>query len=74
MGSALIENAERRVQRIGADKPPAARLYIMQELISKYGTSGTVNIKGQEIPIINLPMMSDEAWQQLAARQKKERK
>lgn len=45
----------------------------MQELIARYGTSGTVNIKGQEIPIINLPMMSDEEWQQLAARQKKER-
>ena len=45
----------------------------MQELIARYGTSGTVNIQGQEVPIINIPMMSDEEWQQLAARQKKER-
>lgn len=45
----------------------------MQELIAKYGTAGTVNIQGQEVPIINIPMMSDEEWQQLAAKQKKER-
>lgn len=38
----------------------------MQELIAKYGVSGTVKVEGQELPIINVPMMSDERWQQLA--------
>ena len=45
----------------------------MQELIEKYGTSGELTVNGVTMPIINIPMMSDEEWQQLAARQKKER-
>lgn len=45
----------------------------MQSLIDRYGTSGDITIQGITLPIINIPMMSDEEWQQLAARQKKER-
>ena len=43
----------------------------MQSLINQYGILGVVKIAGteQEIPIINLPMMSDERWQQLAEEQ-----
>ena len=44
---------------------------IMQNLVNKYGILGLVKIKGieQEVPIINLPMMSDERWQQMAEEQ-----
>lgn len=45
----------------------------MQELIKKYGTSGELTVNGVTMPIINIPMMSDEEWQQLAAKQKEER-
>lgn len=45
----------------------------MQELIERYGTSGELTVNGVTMPIINIPMMSDEEWQQLAAKQKKER-
>lgn len=45
----------------------------MQELIEKYGTSGELTVNGVTMPIINIPMMSDEEWQQLAAKQKKGR-
>lgn len=45
----------------------------MQGLIDRYGTSGDITIQGVTMPIINIPMMSDEEWQQLAAKQKKER-
>lgn len=38
----------------------------MNRLIEKYGNIGTVTIGEQEIPIINIPMMSDEKWQELA--------
>ncbi|MBR5129220.1 MAG: hypothetical protein IKU67_04105 [Firmicutes bacterium] len=44
----------------------------MQKLIDKYGKLGMVKIPGteKEVPILNLPMMSDEEWQQLAAKQR----
>lgn len=38
----------------------------MQNLIDRYGTAGTIEIQGIELPIINIPMMSDEKWQELA--------
>lgn len=40
----------------------------MQQLINEYGTLGVAKAPGSEIevPIINLPMMSDDQWQQLA--------
>ena len=38
----------------------------MNELIEKYGTSGMITVKGIEFPIIDIPMMSDEKWQELA--------
>lgn len=46
----------------------------MQKLIDKYGIIGMVKISGteNEVPVINFPMMSDEKWQQLATKQKKE--
>lgn len=65
----MTDNAERREQRAGVDKPLAGRIKIMQELIAKYGTSGTVKVKGNELPVINIPMMSDERWQELAKAQ-----
>lgn len=42
----------------------------MQKLIEKYGTIGVVkNRQGKEFPIINIPIISDERWQQLAQEQ-----
>lgn len=38
----------------------------MNEIIEKYGTIGTVTAGGREFPLVNIPMMSDETWQQLA--------
>ena len=38
----------------------------MQNLIDTYGTDPTIEIQGIELPIINIPMMSDEKWQELA--------
>lgn len=38
----------------------------MKELIEKYGTNGTVAVGDLEFPIINIPMMSDERWHELA--------
>lgn len=45
----------------------------MQELINRYGVLETRVIKGQAVPVLNIPMMSDERWNQLAAEQKKQR-
>ena len=38
----------------------------MQNLIDRYGTAGTIEIQGIKLPIINIPMMSDEEWNRLA--------
>lgn len=38
----------------------------MRNLVDKYGTAGTIKVQGIELPIINIPMMSDEKWQELA--------
>ena len=35
-------------------------------LIDKYGVNGSVKICDVEIPVIGIPMMDDECWQQLA--------
>lgn len=45
----------------------------MQELINRYGVLETRVIKGQAVPVLNIPMMSDERWNQLAAEQKRQR-
>ena len=38
----------------------------MKELIEKYGIVEVVAVGGHEFPILNIPMMSDERWKQLA--------
>lgn len=38
----------------------------VKELIEKYGTREAVDINGVTIPVINIPMMSDEEWQKKA--------
>ena len=38
----------------------------MKELMKKYGTSGNVTINGSSFPVLDIPMMTDERWQQLA--------
>ena len=38
----------------------------MQNLIDKYGTAGTIEIQGIDLPIINISMMRDDKWQELA--------
>lgn len=35
-------------------------------LIDKYGVKGNVKISDVELPVIGIPMMDDEQWQQLA--------
>lgn len=37
----------------------------VQDLIDKYGTTGTVRIHGAELPIINIKMMDDDALRAL---------
>lgn len=39
---------------------------MIEELIEQYGACGTVVTGEQEFPIIDIPMMSDERWKQLA--------
>ena len=46
----------------------------MQELINRYGVLETRVVKGQVVPVLNIPMKSDERWNQLAAEQKEKRK
>lgn len=41
----------------------------MNEIIEKYGTTGTVTIGEKEFPLINIPMMPDEKWQKMAMEQ-----
>ena len=38
----------------------------MKNLIDRYGTAEPIEVQGIELPIINIPMMSDEKWQELA--------
>ncbi len=38
----------------------------VKELIDRYGTTKNVKVNGVDLPIINIPMMSDEKWQKLA--------
>ena len=38
----------------------------MDELLKKYGTSGNVTINGSSFPVLDIPMMTDERWHQLA--------
>lgn len=38
----------------------------MKELIEKYGVSETLRIAGRAIPVLNIPMMTDEEWNRLA--------
>lgn len=38
----------------------------MHELIEQYETTGTVFCEGQEFPIVDILMMSDEKWQSMA--------
>ncbi len=38
----------------------------MNELIEKYGICGNVVVGDRELPLLNIPMMSDERWQELA--------
>lgn len=38
----------------------------MNRVIKKYGIAGTVTVGEQEFPLVNIPMMSDEKWQELA--------
>lgn len=42
----------------------------MQNMIEKYGIAEMVNVEGQEVPLINLPQMSDDEWNRLARQQK----
>lgn len=44
----------------------------MEKLIDRYSVIGTVAVKGTPIPILDIPMMSDEEWQKMA--QERERK
>ena len=37
----------------------------MNELIEKYGICGTVVVGERELPLLNIPMMSDERWKEL---------
>ena len=38
----------------------------MENLIKQYGVSGIVEIGGKELPVIEIPMMTDDRWQELA--------
>lgn len=38
----------------------------MKELIEKYGISETVTVEEREFFVLNIPMMTDERWQELA--------
>lgn len=38
----------------------------MKELIKKYGIVEAVEVGEHEFPMLNIPMMSDERWKQLA--------
>lgn len=38
----------------------------MKNLINQYGVSGIVEIGGKELPVIDIPMMADDRWQELA--------
>lgn len=38
----------------------------MEELIERYGISGTVAIGGREYPVLDIPMMSGETWHRLS--------
>ena len=38
----------------------------MKEFIEKYGVSGQVTVHNAALPVINITLMSDEAWQQAA--------
>ena len=37
----------------------------MQKLIDKYGIAEVVTIKGHPLPVLDIPMMSDEEWQRI---------
>lgn len=45
----------------------------LQGVVNRYGVLETRVVKGQVVPVLNIPMMSDERWNQLAAEQKKQR-
>lgn len=38
----------------------------VQELIDKYGAKQSVMVQGVALPIIDIPMMSDKRWNELA--------
>ena len=42
----------------------------MQKLIDRYNVIGTVTVKGTPVPVLDIPMMTDERWNQLAAAQR----
>ena len=44
----------------------------MNELIEKYGICGTVVVGERELPLLNIPMMSDERWKELTRENKRE--
>ena len=43
---------------------------MMQKLIDKYNVIETVTVNGMQVSIIDISMMTDEHWNQLAAAQK----
>lgn len=40
----------------------------MEKLTERYNTIGTIKVSGRELPVLDVKLMSDEEWQELAVK------